>query len=458
VPNADTNNDNSRGHWGSHLGFILAAAGSAVGLGNIWKFPYITGINGGGAFVVVYLLCVAFVGLPVMTAEIMIGRASQRSTVSAFHRLAPREWWGSIGWLGALASFCLFSYYATVAGWALHYTYLALTGQIVGPGAEAVQEVFGGLQKDGLLSVFWHLTFILLTVAVVLGGVAKGVERWAKILMPALMGMLVILLGKAMTMSGWNEGFSFVFGFNTEKLTSAGVLEALGHAFFTLSLGMGAMLTYGSYLHKSDDIVAASIATSALDTIIALVAALVLFPIIFSFGMEPGAGPGLIFVTIPIALAQMTGGTLMAIVFFGLLVFAALTSSISMLEVAASYLIDEKGWMRSRAVWLSGAAVAVFGLPSALSGSTAMFGSSFASVFGGDWFTVIDYLVSNWMLPLGGFGVALFVGWRLEEEIRHDHFLSGSRFAMFYRAWLFLLKYMAPLAILLVFLHALGLL
>ncbi len=447
-----------RGHWGSRAGFILAAAGSAIGLGNIWKFPYITGANGGGIFVLVYLACVLFVGLPVMTAEILIGRATQKSPVGAMRLLAGRRSsWTAFGWLGIASSFVILSYYSIVAGWALDYTYLSLTGKIVGLGPEGVQSVFGRLYASPARNLFWHAIFMGLTIAVVLGGVARGVERWSRILMPTLLVMLLVLLIHSFTLSGFKQGFDFVFGLHTERFTAAGALEALGHAFFTLSLGMGAMLTYGSYLRREDDVVAASIMISGLDTLIALIASLVLFPIIFSFGMEPGAGPGLVFISIPIALSQMPGGTFLSILFFGLLVFAALTSAISMLEVVTSYLIDERNWIRRRATLVSGALIALVGIPSALSGGTEIFGSGFASVFGKNWFDSFDYLASNWMLPLGGLGISVFTAWRMNEALRHDDFLSGTKLAAFYKGWLLLLKYVVPVAIVLVFLHAVGL-
>ena len=447
-----------RGHWGSRAGFILAAAGSAIGLGNIWKFPYITGANGGGIFVLVYLVCVLFVGLPVMTAEILIGRATQKSPVGAMRLLAGRRSpWTAFGWLGIASSFVILSYYSIVAAWALDYTYLSLTGKIVGLGPEGVQSVFGRLYASPARNLFWHAIFMGLTIAVVLGGVARGVERWSRILMPTLLVMLLVLLIHSFTLSGFKQGFDFVFGLHTERFTAAGALEALGNAFFTLSLGMGSMLTYGSYLRRDDDIMAASITISALDTLIALVASLVLFPIIFSFGMEPGAGPGLVFISMPIALSQMPGGTFLSILFFGLLVFAALTSAISMLEVTTSYLIDERNWIRRRATLVSGALIALVGVPSALSGGTEIFGSGFASVFGKNWFDSLDYLASNWMLPLGGLGISVFTAWRMNEALRHDDFLSGTKLAVFYKGWLLLLKFVVPVAIVLVFLHAVGL-
>jgi NSS family neurotransmitter:Na+ symporter len=441
------------------MGFILAAAGSAVGLGNVWKFPYITGVNGGGAFVLVYLGCIALVGLPVMVAEILLGRASQKSPVGAFRALNGGGW-VAVGWLGVLCGFVILSYYSVVAGWALHYTWLSLTGQLTGLGPEGVEPVFGDLFRSNSLNLFWHTVFMVLTIGVVLGGVGKGIERWSRILMPTLFGLLVILLANSFTLEGFGAGFDFIFGFHTENLTRDGVLEALGHAFFTLSLGMGAMLTYGSYLHRDDDIVAASVTISALDTTLALVASLALFPIIFTFGMEPGTGPGLVFVSVPVALSQMTGGGFLAVVFFFLLVFAALTSAVSLLEVVTSYLIDEKGWTRRKAGLCSGGIILLVGIPSALSGGTELFGSRFAETIGGgrNWFDTFDYLATNWMLPLGGLGIALFTAWQMDDAIRHRAFLVGTKMAIFYKIWLLLLKFVVPFGISLVFLHAIGVL
>ena len=447
-----------RSHWGSRVGFILAAAGAAVGLGNIWKFPYVTGENGGGIFVLVYLACVFLVGLPIMIAEILVGRTTQSSPVGAFKSLAgTRSPWVGMGWLGVVSAFILLSFYSVVAGWSLHYTWLSISGQFAGLGPDNVASVFGSLHASVEANLFWHLIFMGLTIAVVFGGVSKGVERWSRILMPALLVMMLVLLGNSLTLDGFGKAVQFLFGFHQDKFTAAGALEALGHAFFSLSLGMGAMLTYGSYLRRRDDIVGASVTISALDTCIALVASLMLFPIIFSYGMEPAAGPGLVFISVPIALSQMPGTTFLATVFFALLVFAALTSAISMLEVATSYLIDQRGWQRRRAAVAAGLTAALVGLPSALSGGTRLFGSGMEALVGKNWFDSLDYLVTNWMLPLGGLGMALFTAWRMNQRLRQKEFLAGSRLRGFYQSWLFLLKYPVPVAILLIFLNAVGL-
>lgn len=449
----------ARGQWGSRMGFVLAAAGSAIGLGNIWKFPYITGENGGGFFVLIYVGCVVLVGLPIMIAEILIGRAAGVSTVSAFRKLAPQgRAWAAVGWLGVAAGFVILSYYSVVAGWALHYAWLAISGGLSEMQPDQVKALFGQVYLSAPLNLGWHFAFMGITVAVVYAGVHRGIERWARILMPTMLATLVALAIYVSTLSGFGPALDFVFGAHAEKLTAAGVLEALGHAFFTLSLGMGAMLTYGSYFNRQGDLVAAGLAIGILDTVVALLACVVLFPITFSYGMEPAAGPGLVFQSIPVALSQLTGGRVVASAFFTLLVFAALTSAISLLEVASAYFIDERGWSRHRAVMVTGGSIALLGIPSALSGGTHLFGDGFAALFGRNWFDLLDYLASNWMLPLGGMGIALFTAFRIDPAIRHDEFLRGTRLGRLYVGWLLLLRYLVPLGVGAVFLHALGVL
>ena len=451
-----------RGQWGSRLGFILAAAGSAIGLGNIWKFPYITGKNGGGAFVLVYLGCIALVGLPVMMAEILLGRRAQTSPVGAFRALSrPRSPWMSVGWVGVACAFVILSFYSVVAGWTLHYLVLSLQSGFAGGDAEAVKATFGALYRSGPQNLLWHAVVMVVTVAIVIGGVQRGVERAARVLMPALFVMMLALLGYATTLGGFGRAFDFVFGFHAADLDAAGVLEALGHAFFTLSVGMGAMLTYGSYLGPREDVVGTSIAITALDTIISLTACLVIFPITFTEGLEPAAGPGLVFINLPLALVKLPGGALWGAVFFLLLAFAAITSAISLLEVAAAYFIDERRWTRRKAVLLTGGVTFVVGVPSALSGGSGLFGEGMAGAVGKSWFDWVDYLSSNWMLPLGGIGIALFVAYRLDPGARREAFATGSRLgalSAFYVGWLQLLRFVVPVAILLVMLNALGLL
>jgi len=317
-----------------------------------------------------------------------------------------------------------------------------------------VRGTFGAVFADAGLNLGWHAAFMVVTMVVVVGGVHRGIERAAKILMPTLAVMMVWLLVEASGQSGFGRAIDFVFGAHTDKLTPGGVLEALGHAFFTLSLGMGAMITYGSYLSRRENVVATSVTVSVLDTLIALLACMILFPITFTYDMDPAKGPGLVFQNMAIAFAQMDGGGFLGTIFFGLLVFAALTSAISLLEVAASYFIDERGWSRLRAVLTTGVAIAILGAPSALSGSVALFGDGLADVSGRSWFDWFDYISSNWLLPLGGLGIAVFAAWRVADRVREQEYTGGGPVGRFYKGWLLLLKWVVPVAVVLVFLHA----
>jgi len=449
-----------REHWESRLGFILAAAGSAVGLGNIWKFPYITGENGGGLFVLIYLVCIAIVGIPIMMAEITIGRSSQKSPVGAFIELAGEESnWKILGGLGVLSGFVILSYYSVVAGWALNYTFMSLTNFFQGKSPEEIGAVFGELYSSGGISVFWHGVFMLLVIAVVIGGVKKGIEKWNRILMPMLILMIVILAIFSMFLSGWTEAIKFVFYPHISRLKPSGVLEALGHAFFTLSLGMGAMLTYGSYLTEESDIPKAALAISLLDTAVALLACMVMFPIIFTYGYSPEAGVGLVFKTLPIIFSEIGhGGMFISFIFFLLLVFAALSSGVSLLEVVASYFIDEQKWSRKMATVVTAGLIFLFGIPSALSGSGLLF-PKWELMYGKNFFDTFDYLASNWMLPLGGMFIALYVGWVMDPQLRKRELHTGTTWTQswFYKGWVFLLRFVAPLAVALVILQRVGL-
>lgn len=460
-----------RGQWNSRLGFILAAAGSAVGLGNIWKFPYVTGENGGGWFVLIYLACILVVGLPVMMGEILIGRMTQKSPVGAIRSLTrPASPWMGIGWAGLAAAFLMLSFYSVVAGWTLHYMSISAFGVFETANAQAVSNIFDqSVYTNGGVNIAWHLVFMFLTVCIVIGGVQQGIELGTKIMMPLLLFMMTALLILAIA-TDYEDGFKpavqFAFSLDTPpKWTS--ILEALGQAFFTLSIGMGAMITYGSYLKEDDDVVSTAAIVSGLDTLIALLACLVVFPFIFSNGLSSNGGPGLVFKMIPLALSDLPGGTLWCFVFFALLFFAALTSAISLLEVVVSYFVDEWKWSRTLSTVLCGALIAVFGIPSALSGGQGFFGAEFANMNEGlfalvgkdgglNWFDTIDYMVSNVMLPLGGLFIALFVSWAVPGKLRKDEFLKGTKFGWAYTPWLISLRFIVPVAVLIVFLQAVG--
>ena len=446
----------ARGAWTSGLGFVMATAGAAIGLGNVWRFPYITGANGGGLFVLIYLACIALVGLPIMIAELMIGRSTRLSTVSAFKSLTgPRSPWVGLGWLGIAGAFLVLSFYCVVSAWTLRYTVLAASGGLAGRSPDEIRVLFEDLVGSPWLSLVWLSVFMLLTVAVVLRGVKDGLERWSKILVPVLFVLLGGLLVRSFFLDGFGEGSRFVFGLHAERLSGGGVLEALGHAFFTLGAGLGGLLTYGSYLEGKEDIVVGSVVVCLLDTVVALVCCLILFAIIFSYGLPPSQGPGLIFVILPIAFAQMPGGAVLGALFFLLLFFAALTSAISILEVSTAYFVDERGWRRKSATLFAAGVTMVLAIPCALSGG-GFFGGGMRRLVGKDWLAFVSDLATNWMAPLGGLGIALFVAWRLGEARRRLEF-STSRARRFYGGWLLVLRYVVPVAMLGVFFHAVGL-
>jgi NSS family neurotransmitter:Na+ symporter len=438
-----------RAQWNSKLGFILAGAGAAVGLGNLWKFPYIAGENGGGIFILAYLACVVVIGLPLMAGEIIIGRATQKSPVGAIQALTHKgSFWVGFGWLTILAAASLLSYYSVIAGWAMYYAFMALTGELTAAGS-SYSDIFAATQASAGVNLFWHTSFMALTIGVVLGGVSKGLDRWSRILMPTLLIMLAGLVVRSLFLDGFAPGFHFAIGIRPEEFHATSMLAAVGQAFFSLSIGMGTMLTYGSYLKREDDIMGSAVQISALDTIVALMGCLVIFPIIFTYPeLAPGQGPGLLFESIPTGMAQMPFAGLLLSVFFLLLVFAALTSAISLLEVPVSFLIDRFGWDRKKAGLVAGLVIFLYGVPSALSGVE---GGMFT-----DFIWALDGVVSNYMFPLSGIGLSLFVGWRMPDQIRHDHFLSGSKYTAFYKAWLTLLRFVVPVGIMVVFLNAIG--
>ncbi|HRQ74404.1 MAG TPA: sodium-dependent transporter [Phycisphaerales bacterium] len=576
-----------RAQWGSKLGFILAASGSAVGLGNIWRFPYVTGENGGGWFVVIYLVCIALVGLPILMSEIMIGRAAQRQPVGAFAALEGRRTaWSGVGWLGVVAGFIILSFYIVVAGWAMDYTLKSIvnfTGpmaaearveamayradtpavemretlidaetarqfrevekeitrkvrpsawkayqefesavakasnaeharavlledaalrahvevaqpiaaeleaahlslrQRVSQSFDALSEVeirdraedftrrsairsrveaaFGAVAGDGWITAIWTCVFMLLTILIVAGGVSSGIERACTILMPALFLLILVLVIYGFFMPGFREAASFVFKPDIHELRPSGVLAGMGQAFFSLSLGMGALITYGSYQRTKRGLAGESVTIAAMDTGVALLACLMIFPIVFSFGQAPSAGPGLVFMSMPLAFAEIgQAGMLLGAIFFGLLVFAAITSSISLLEVVASYFIDERGWSRRKATWVVGGLVLLLSMPSAfsyapdsfISGWTASYGSNF------DFLSTMDYLASNWMLPAGGFFISLYAGWVMPKHLRNAE-LEGLAPALVL-GWLLLVRFVAPAMVIVILMQSIGIL
>lgn len=442
------------GEWTSRLGFILALAGSAVGLGNIWRFPYIAGENGGGAFVLVYVLCVFGLGLPIMMAEVLVGRRGRRNPVETMRILGEEEagasYWRIVGGLGIVTGFLILSFYSVIAGWTISYFFESLSGTFRSATPGEINEVFTGLITAPVVSAMWHTIFMVLTVGVVVLGVEQGLERAVRVLVPALVAVLLVLLGFSMTSGSFGEGVTFLFEPRFDELTPGGVLDALGQAFFTLSVGMGAVMTYGAYLPDKVSIGKASIAVCVADTSIAILAALVIFPIVFANGLDPAQGPGLIFQSLPIAFGQMPGSTLMAALFFVLLTFAAWTSSISLMEPAVAWLIESRGWTRVRAALSVGGTIWALGFLTVLS-----FGPwSGLTFWRGTFFDNLDHLANNIMLPLGGLLIVVFAAWVMARNSTADEL--DPQAGLGYRAWRFAARYVAPLGVLLVFLHAVG--
>jgi NSS family neurotransmitter:Na+ symporter len=443
------------GQWSSRLAFILAATGSAVGLGNIWKFPYIAGENGGGAFVLVYLVCIAVIGFPIMMAEVMLGRRGRQSPINTMRTLASEErvspHWQWLGWAGVLAGFLILSYYSVIAGWALAYVFRAGSGLFTGLTADGVQSIYSNLVNDQERLLAWHTIFMVMTIMIVSRGVSRGLEKAVRLLMPALFVLLLVLVGYAWNSGAFQQGLEFLFKPDFSKLSANGVLIAMGHAFFTLSLGMGAIMVYGSYLPDNASIAKTSMAVCLMDTLVALLAGMAIFPIVFANGLEPAAGPGLIFQTLPIAFGHMDGGAFFGMLFFILLVFAAWTSAISLLEPAVAWMVENLGMSRLYASVLAGLATWLAGLLTVFSFNIW---SGFTPLFGKTLFDLLDYLTANIMLPLGGLLIAVFAAWKMHQESSIDELAMGDGFR--YRVWRVLVRYITPVAVIIVFLNAIG--
>ncbi|MCG8486231.1 MAG: sodium-dependent transporter [Chromatiales bacterium] len=457
------------GQWSSRLVFILAATGSAVGLGNVWKFPYITGENGGGAFVIVYLFCIALVGVPIMMAEIMLGRRGRQSPINTMASLSREEGankaWSLIGWSGVLAGFFILSYYSVIAGWALAYVARAGAGLFNGLDAAGVESLFNSLVGSPERLLAWHTLFMLMSMFVVARGVKSGLEKAVTYLMPALFLLLLLLVGYAINTGYFAQGLEFLFSPDFSKLiytcqvvdgieqceiSGGPLLVAMGHAFFTLSLGMGAIMVYGSYMPKKSSIAGSAVLIALLDTLVALLAGMAIFPIVFANGLEPGAGPGLIFQTLPIAFGAMPGGQLFGTLFFVLLVFAAWSSSISLIEPAVAWLVENREMTRVRAsIWI-GLTTWVIGLGTVFSFNIW----SDVKLFDMTFFDLLDYLTANIMLPLGGLLIAVFSGWLMKKASSQDEFAMSE---VRYTLWWTLIRYVSPFAVVVVFLHAIGL-
>lgn len=451
-----------RGQWTSRIGFILAAAGSAIGLGNLWKFPYITWDNEGGAFVLVYLACIAAVGLPIMTAEVLIGRRTQKNPVGALKEVFGESWgragrWfgTAVGGLGVTTGFVILGYYTVIAGWTLRYFTVCMGWTVGGfDPARSSADAFGYFVGRGEFQVVLAALFMALTMTVIYRGVSGGIERVARTLMPVLFSILALLLVSALTMDGAAEALRFIFRPSFASLEPRSALEALGHSFFTLSLGMGAMITYGSYLRRDHSVVSSTAVIVVLDTLIAISATVIMFAVIFSVpGMSERIGAstaGMLFITLPhIFYTVVPFGSILAPLFYLLVGFAALTSTISMLEVVVSAFIDQRGMSRAAATTLCGLLTFVVSLLCALSLGAWEPLSSFAWVEGKTGLLDhLDYLASNWMLPVGGFFITFGTGWLMTREQTYGELVEASTPAWFrYPVWRFFIRYVSPVAV-----------
>ena len=455
--------DSLHGHWSSRMAFILAVTGSAVGLGNIWKFPYIAGQNGGGAFVLVYLVCVIVIGMPVMMSEILIGRRGRRNPIATMELLGKEEGsskhWRLVGAMGVLAGILILSYYSVIAGWTLAYTVKSGSGIFSGASAEFVSSNFADFVGNVWLVGLSHTIFMGITILVVARGVERGLEQAVRFMVPALLILMFVLLGYSINSGFFGQGLSFMFSVPQScmqfepscPLTWDSVLAAMGQAFFTLSIGMGAIMAYGAYLPEETSISGASGAVVAADTFIAILAGLVIFPLVFKNGLNPADGPGLVFDTLPLAFGQMTGGVFFSTIFFVLLVFAAWTSAIGLMEPAVAWVVEHFNRTRAQAAVIIGGMIWLIGFGSVLSFNVL---ADF-KFYKGTIFDNVDFLTSNVMLPLGGLFIVIFAGWVMCRNSTSDEL--GGKGAV-YKTWRVLSRYIAPVGILFVFLKAIGVL
>lgn len=441
-----------RDSFGSKFGVVAASAGSAIGLGNIWRFPYIAGENGGGAFLLLYLGFIISIGLPVMLSEFSIGRKAQRNAFGSFRKLAPGSSWSLVGIMGIVAAFVILAFYSTIAGWTLEYIINAVNNSFAGNDPKVIFEEF---KSDTFRPLLWQFIFMILTAWIVFSGVKHGIEKYTKILMPFLVLLIIIICIRSLTLEGAIEGVEFLFKPDFSKITWAVVLKALGQAAFSLSIGMGALITYGSYINKKENLTKTAIQVSAADTLIAILAGVMIFPAVFALGFQPDGGPGLVFVVLPGLFLEMPGGYIFSIIFFLLIAVAALTSTVSVLEVVVAYFSEELNITRKKATLIATASISVLGIFSTLSFSNL---SEF-KIFDKTLFDLMEYFAANVLLPLGALLIVVFLSWhqgygKTKAEITNQGKFKGRMFNAFF----YIIKYIAPIAIALVFLYGIGVL
>jgi NSS family neurotransmitter:Na+ symporter len=442
-----------RDGFGSSLGLLAAAVGSAVGLGNIWRFPYIAGKYGGGAFLIIYLGIVAVIGLPVMLGEFVIGREGRKDAIGSFKELAPKKPWFLSGVLGVLAAFFILSFYSSVAGWTVNYVFKAATNSFAGLSGDEITNMFVGFISDPIQPVLYQIGFMIVTALVVSTGVQKGIERFSKVMVPLLLVIILILDFQALRLPGAMDGIRFLFQPDFSKINAKVILGALGHAFFSLSLGMGIMITYGSYISDQEHLGKMAVKVSLADTIIALLAGIAIFPAVFAFGVAPDSGAGLVFMTLPNIFPQMAGGYFFGVMFFLLLALAALTSTISLLEVVVAFLVDSTKMARKPATALAAVSITAVGIVATLSNGIL----SHIEIFGDNIFDFIDNTTANYFLTIAALISVIFLGWFFDKEKIHNQLTNNGTIKIAYdKVFNVLIKYVAPIGIVLVFLYQIG--
>lgn len=443
--------------FSSGLAVFFATLGSAVGLGNIWKFPYLTGQNGGGAFLLVYFLCILFVGLPIMLSEFYIGRKTRKNAVGALGQLKPGTQWKNIGIMGVGASCLIMFFYSCVAGWVYFYLFKALLGDFANVTMETAKAQFGSVIMGPLSPIVWQFIVLAVVTAILAMGVKQGIEKITKTLMPLLFVLIIICDIRALTLPGASEGIYFLFHVDFGQLSAAAILAALGLAFFKLSLGMGTMMTYGSYFTQDNNMFKTAIKVAFSDTLVSMLAGLAIFPTVFSFGMEPTAGPGLLFMTIPLVFSQMPFGTILLIAFFFLTAIAATTAMLSLVEVPVAYLSEEKGMSRKSAAIVTSSVMFAVGILATLSVDKASV-LGHITIFGLGFFDLFDYISSNILLPLGGLFIALLMGYSIkQEEVVTELSNHGQlKIAGLVKGYFFLVRYVTPILLIIVFLSSIG--
>ncbi len=440
--------------FATSLGAVAASVGSAVGLGNIWRFPYQAGENGGGAYILVYVICVLLLGVPIMMSEFIIGRSTHKSMKGAIEELTPGSPFKFFSYMGVLGALLICGYYSVVCGWVIEYLWKSAGGNLLGHTPEQYSDMFGSLVGSPLRCVLWTMLFLFLNFAVLSRGIQKGVERMANVMMPMLFVLLIVFCINSIMLPGSIKGFDFLFNVNFDKLGWKGVVDAMGQAFMSLSLGVTCLITYSSYFKDDTHLMRDAVTISALDTLVAILSGIVIFPAVFSFGLNPNDGPDLIFNTLPTIFQQMPGGTIWAVLFFVLLFFASITSTISLSEIPITFLIDEYKISRRKALLITVVLMNIVAILSALSFSTL----SEVKLFGKNIFDLLDYVGPNFFMLLGGLVTAIYVGWILKKEVIHNQLTNCGKYrSSFVQPYIiFCLRFIAPIAIIIIFLYYTG--